>query len=108
MAWRKSTLLVLYSLQVGIGSVVRRAANQYFNKKDALRIIPEGIIILRIVKLKFTTTMHQPGILEIYFSICLIWSTICGVVGFSAFALRKKSFEARNSRLFIMMLHIWR
>lgn len=53
-------------------------------------------------------TIPYPGILEIYFSICLIWSTICAVVGFSAFALRKKSLAARNSRLFIIRLHIWR
>lgn len=51
---------------------------------------------------------YYPGILEMYFSICFIWSTICGVVGFNAFVLRKKSLAALNSRLFIMMLHICR
>jgi hypothetical protein len=44
-----------------------------------------------------------PGILEIYFSICLIWSTIWVVVGFSDLAFRKNSLAARNSRLVIMM-----
>jgi hypothetical protein len=53
-------------------------------------------------------TPGHPGIRVIYLSICFIWSTICGVVGFSAFALRKKSLAALNSLLFIMMLHICR
>src|SRR5215204_1105231 len=55
------------------------------------------------------STSFYPGILEIYFSICLIWSTICGVVGFNALALRKKSLAARRefmSLLFIMRTHL--
>lgn len=42
-----------------------------------------------------SSNLVQPGILEMYFSISFIWLTICGVVGFSALALRKKSLAAR-------------
>ena len=52
---------------------------------------------------KITMPHYYPGILVMYFSICFIWSFICCVVGFKAFALRKYSLPALNSLLFIMM-----
>ena len=50
--------------------------------------------------------LYYPGIREIYFSISLIWSTTCLVVGLQALAFLKKSFDALNSRLFIKIWHM--
>ncbi len=49
--------------------------------------------------------LFYPGILVMYFSICFIWSTICGVVGLKLLAFLKYSLATLNSLLFIIMEH---
>ncbi len=54
-------------------------------------------------KVLYHYQLPYPGMREIYFSICVIGSIFCGVVGLYPLALRKYSLAARNSRLVIIM-----